>query len=163
MPVPPREFYAAVLDVRGFPAWAPGVRRVEVLMDAGEVGMLSEWEVSFLGFKRRVLSVLEAAEDPSYLRWTYDGSVEGWGECFIRAAGDGTIATFRTALEPTEPLLAALSRSAPAKDAAGTHLKRSLRRLGQLVAGDGAKVTVGPVSHAEPVRTPPTTGAKPLS
>jgi len=63
-PVAPEDFYEAVLDVRGFPAWAPGVRRVEVLSGEGGAGMVSEWEVSFLGFKRRVRSVLEEAEAP---------------------------------------------------------------------------------------------------
>src|SRR4028119_1283951 len=34
-PVAPEDFYEAVLDVRGFPAWAPGVRRVGVLSGEG--------------------------------------------------------------------------------------------------------------------------------
>jgi beta-phosphoglucomutase-like phosphatase (HAD superfamily) len=35
-PVPAERLYEAVLDVRGFPAWAPGVRRViELLLDRG--------------------------------------------------------------------------------------------------------------------------------
>ena len=41
-PVAPEDFFWAVLDVRGFPAWAPGVRRVEVLSGEGGAGMLSE-------------------------------------------------------------------------------------------------------------------------
>src|SRR4028118_305838 len=77
--VAPEDFYEAVLDVRGFPAWAPGVRRVGVLSGEGGAGMLSEWEVSFLGFGKTVRSVLEEAENPSRLRWTYGGPVEGWG------------------------------------------------------------------------------------
>ena len=57
-PVKPEDFYEAVLDVRGFPAWAPSVRRVGVLSGEGGAGMLSEWEVSFLGFRKTVSSVL---------------------------------------------------------------------------------------------------------
>ena len=57
-PVKPEDFYEAVLDVRGFPAWAPGVRRVGVLSGEGGAGMLSEWEVSFLGFRKTFSSVL---------------------------------------------------------------------------------------------------------
>ena len=45
-----------------------------------KIGMASEWEVSFLGFWRWVVSVLEEAVAPLNLRWSYDGPVEGWGE-----------------------------------------------------------------------------------
>src|SRR4028119_1633664 len=55
-PVAPEDFYEAVLDVRGFPAWAPSVRRVGGLSGEGRAGMLSEGEVSFLGFTTKVLS-----------------------------------------------------------------------------------------------------------
>jgi hypothetical protein len=144
-PVKPEDFYEAVLDVRGFPAWAPGVRRVEVLSGEGGAGMLSEWEVSFLGFRKTVHSVLLVAEGPSRLRWSYDGPVEGWGACSIEPVGEGALASFRTALAPADPLLASLARGAAARGAARTHLKRSLSRLGRLVAGDDARVMVGPV------------------
>lgn len=142
-PVAPEGFYEAVLDVRGFPAWAPGVRRVEVLSGEGGTGMLSEWEISFLGFETRVLSVLEEAEVPSRLRWTYDGPVKGWGEGSIERVGVGALASFGTALAPAEPFLASLARSNPARVAARTHLRRSLSRLGRLVAGDNVRVSVG--------------------
>ena len=144
-PVEPEDFYEAVLDVRGFPAWAPGVRRVGVLFGEGGAGMLSEWEVSFLGFTKKVYSELEEAESPSRLRWSYGGPVEGWGGCSIERVGEGTLASFRTALAPADPLLASLARGAAARGAATTHLKRSLSRLGRLVAGDDARVMVGPV------------------
>jgi hypothetical protein len=137
-PVAPEDFYEALLDVRGFPAWAPGVRRVEVLSGEGEPGMLSEWEVSFLGFKKKVLSVLEEAEAPYRLRWTYEGPLEGWGECSITAVGGGAVAAFGTALAPADPFLAALARGAAARDAARSQLRRSLSLLGRLVAGDEA-------------------------
>ncbi len=144
-PVALEDFYGAVLDVRGFPAWAPGVRRVEVLSGEGGAGMLSEWEVSLLGFSQRVLSVLEEAEAPFRLRWTYDGPVEGWGGCSIEPVGHGTLVSFRTALEPADPLLAHLARGAAAKNVGRSHMKRSLARLGRLVSGDDARVLVGPV------------------
>ena len=144
-PVAPEEFYEALLDVGGFPAWAPGVRRVEVVSGEGAAGMLSEWEVSLLGFKRRVLSALEDAETPSRLRWTYAGPVEGWGACSIEGSGDGAVAVFRTQLAPADPLLARLARGALATNAARGHLKRSLARLGRLVAGNEERVMVGPV------------------
>ena len=145
-PVSPEDFYRAVLDVRGFPAWAPGVRRVEVLSGEGEAGMVSRWEVSFLGFRRSVLSVLEDAEASSRLRWTYEeGPVEGWGECLLEGMVGGTVAAFRTEVAPSDPLLARLVRGAAARDAARDHLRRSLLRLGGLVSGEETRVRVGPV------------------
>lgn len=107
--------------------------------------MLSEWEVSFLGFRKRVLSVLEEADAPSRLRWTYEGAVEGWGECSIECVGDGALASFGTAPAPADPLLAHLARGSSARDATRSQLKRALFRLGRLVAGDDARVLVGPV------------------
>lgn len=145
-PVAPEDFYRAVLDVRRFPAWAPGVGRVEVLSGEGNPGMLSEWRVSFLGVRHSVTSVLEEAQIPTRLRWTYAGPILGWGECSMDALGDGTLADFRTALTPSDPLLARLARTDAAINAAHSHLKRSLQRLGYLVAEDKARVLVGPIT-----------------
>jgi hypothetical protein len=154
-PVTPEDFYEAVLDVRAFPAWAPGVRRVGVLSGEGGAGMLSEWQVSFLGFRKTVCSELEEAESPTRLRWSYGGPVEGWGGCSIEPVGEGTLASFRTALAPADPLLASLAGGAAARGAARTHLRRSLSRLGRLVAGDDARVLVGPVVELQQPRRHP--------
>ena len=89
--------------------------------------------------------MLLVAESPSRLRWSYGGPVEGWGGCSVEPVGEGTLASFRTALAPADPLLAYLARGAAARGAARTRLKRSLSRLGRLVAGDDARVMVGPV------------------
>ena len=145
--VPAWRLYEAVRDVRSFPRWAPGVRRVEVLEGPAGGGMLSEWEISFLGLKRRVWSVLEEDEPPAFLRWTYEGPLTGWGECVIKSSGDGTLAEFRTALSPVDPRLQRLMRSAFVRDAAFGHLKRSLARLGGLVAGGSGRVVVGPPTN----------------
>ncbi len=139
--------YEAVCDVRSFPAWAPGVRRVEVVEGSGEPGMLSEWEVSFLGLRRKFRSVLEDAEPPEFLRWTYKGPVAGWGECSLEDRGEWTLAEFRTLLSPSEPSLERLVRSASARRAATTHLKRSPARLGRFVAGE-RRVVVGPLEDS---------------
>ncbi len=145
-PVPADALYEALLDVRGFPDWAPGVRRVEILKGAGASGMISEWEVSLLGTRRRVLSVLEEAEPCELLRWTYEGPISGYGECVLRDRGDGVLAEFRTGLRPEERFLRQIMRSSPARSAARAHLKRCLARLGQKVCGDGGKVLVGPLT-----------------
>ncbi len=62
-----------------------------------------------------------------------------------RGLGDGAVAVFRTQLAPADPLLARLARGALATNAARGHLKRSLARLGRLVAGNEERVMVGPV------------------
>ena len=146
MTVPAGALYEALLDVRGFPDWAPGVRRVEVLEGAGAPGMVSEWEVSVLGARRRVLSVLEEAEPHGLLRWTYEGPVSGYGECVLRDRGDGALAEFRTELRPEEGFLRQIMRSSPARSAARAHLKRCLVRLGHKVCEDGGRVLVGPLA-----------------
>jgi uncharacterized protein YndB with AHSA1/START domain len=143
VPVPPEKLYEAVLDVSSFPRWAPGVRRVEVLEGAGEPGMVSEWEVSVLGLKRKIRSVLEEAESPGFLCWTYDGLIHGWGQCAIKDWGEGALAEFRTELRPAEPLLEKLIWMPAARSAASGHLKRCLTRLGRVVSGDGSRVRVG--------------------
>ncbi len=149
---PPEKFYEAVRDVRGFPGWAPGVRRVEVFENPGEPGMVSGWEVSFLGFRRIVSSVLEEAEKPGFLRWSYEGPITGWGECRLWPQGNGTLAEFRTELIPEEPLLEGLMTTAPARSAAQGQLKRSLARLGELVCGDCGMVRVGPLADLTQVQ-----------
>lgn len=147
-PASPREVFEVVRDVGSFPEWAAGVRRVEVLERPGEPGMLSEWEVSLLGIRKRVFSVLEEIESPGYLRWSYDGPVTGWGECVIEEWAAGTLVEFRTGLAPADPRLKGLMRSPLAKNAASGQLRRSLVRLGRRVSGDEGRVRVGPLLHA---------------
>ena len=144
MPSPAKDLYEAVLDVRSFPRWAPGVRHVEVLARAGEPGMVSMWEVSVFGLKKKILSILEEAESSTCLRWTYDGPVRGWGQCSIKDWSDGALAEFRTELHPTEPILRKVMQMPATKSATSSYLRRCLVRLGRAVSGDGARVRVGP-------------------
>ena len=143
--VPAQRLYEAVRDVRGFPRWAPGVRHVEVIRGLGEQGMLSEWEVSLLGLRKKIWSVLEEAVPQTFLRWSYDGPITGWGECELRSSSGGwTLAGFRTELELQDAWLRSLVHSAPVREAAQGHLRRSLARLGGLVTDDGDRFVVGP-------------------
>lgn len=144
-----QDLYEVLLDVRSFPGWAPGVRRVEILARPGEPGMISEWEISAFGLKRKILSVLEEAEPPALLHWTYDGLIQGWGRCDMRDRADGAFAEFRTELYPTEPILGKLMRMPAARSATSGHLKRCLARLGRVVSEDGALVRVGPPESLE--------------
>lgn len=144
MPAPARELYETVLDVQGFPSWAPGVRHVEVLRGPVGPGMVSEWEVCILGVSRRICSVLVEAEDPKLLRWTYEGPIYGYGECAIEDLGHGALAEFKTELRPVEPTLQRLVQTSVGRGAARVHLKRCLARLGLIVSGNGDTVKVGP-------------------
>jgi ribosome-associated toxin RatA of RatAB toxin-antitoxin module len=148
VPVPARELYEMVLEVRSFPDWAPGVRRVELVEGPLGPGMVSEWEVSVLGLRWRISSTLVEAEAPRLLRWTYEGPIRGWGVCAIKDRGDGTLAEFRTELRAAEPILEKLTGSLPARNAAHTHLKRCLARLGRAVSENGGGVRVGPLAAA---------------
>lgn len=144
VPSPARKLYDVVLDVRNFPNWAPGVRSVEVLKGPVGPGMVSEWEVSVLGLRRRISSVLVEAEDPKFLCWTYEGAISGYGECVIQNLGHGSLAEFKTQLSLAEPVLQGLARTFLARNAAHIHLKRCLARLGQIISEDGDAVRVGP-------------------
>jgi hypothetical protein len=119
---------------------------VEILTGPLGSGMVSEWEISVLGARRKVSSVLEEAEPHELLRWTYEGPVSGYGECVLRDRGDGVLAQFRTELRPEDPFLRKVMLSSPMRSAARTHLKRCLARLGQIVCGDGGAVRVGPLA-----------------
>ena len=145
VPVRARDLYEAVLGVRGFPEWAPGVRSVEIVEGPIGPGMVSEWEVSFLGLWRSVSSVLVEADDPRFLRWTYEGAISGYGECSIRDLGNVALSEFRTEIHPTEPALEKLMWSLPFRNAAYGQLKRCLARLGQAVSGGTEGVRTGPL------------------
>lgn len=135
---------AEVLDVRGFPRWAPGVRRVEVLEKAGAPGMVSEWEVSVLGMSRKVVSVLEVV-GPDWLRWTYENTILGWGECVLRDRGAGTLAEFTTGFRAADPRVSRLMETRIARNTAEHYLREALRRLGTTASGGRGGVRVGPL------------------
>lgn len=146
VPAPATRLYETLLDVRSFPGWVPVVRRVRVLEGPPGPGMVSEWEVSLLGIRKKVLSVLETAENSTRLRWTYEGPVLGWGECVLQDRGDSTLASFSTELRVAEPVLERLVRRLPVQNLASNQLRRSLAGLGRMVCGEAGcdRVLVGP-------------------
>ena len=146
VPVPATLLYEALLDVGSFPRWAPAVRRVEVLEGGPGAGMISEWELSVLGIRKRVRSLLETADPSRRLRWTYEGAVHGWGGCVLRERGDGTVADFSTELRVAEPALTRLISRLPVRGLATSQLKRSLAGLGRMVCDEheAGRVLVGP-------------------
>ncbi len=147
VPAPAARLYEALLDVGSFPRWVPVVRRVEVLEGPPGPGMVSEWEVSLLGIRKKVLSVLETAENSTLLRWSYGGPVLGWGECVLQDRGGGTLASFSTELRVAEPVLEKLTRRLPVYSLATSQLRRSLAHLGQMVCDEAGsnQVLVGPL------------------
>ncbi|TCJ18083.1 SRPBCC family protein [Rubrobacter taiwanensis] len=151
VPTAPERVYAAVLDAQRFPEWAAGVRGVEILRQSeppNSPGMVSEWEVSVLGVRRRVVSVLEETEAPRHLRWSYVSVLDGWGECRIRPNGSGTLVEFATEFRVCEPHVERLLRSPISENVMRHYLQRSLLRLGEISLPDGQGrdgVRVGPL------------------
>ncbi|MGF1470833.1 MAG: SRPBCC family protein [Rubrobacteraceae bacterium] len=147
VPAPATRLYETLLDVRNFPAWTPAVRRVNVVEGPPGPGMVSEWEVSLLGIRKRILSVLEIAENSGLLRWSYEGPVDGWGACELYPREDGTLARFATELRVAEPVLGRLLQRLPVHSLATSQLKRSLLGLGRMVCGEEARgrILVGPL------------------
>ena len=167
VPAPASQLYEILLDVRSFPRWVPAVRRVEILEGPIGPGMVSEWEVLALGIRKRVRSVLEAAEDDEFLRWSHEGPVRGWGECRLRERGNGTLARFITGIHVAEPLLRRLACRPSVHSLANSQLKRSLAGLGKFVCGPdaGDRVLVGvpggPESGVLPAKIKGGAGAPP--
>lgn len=144
-PVSAEEVFEVVRDVRGFPVWAPGVRRVEVFGDELESGTVSEWEVSVLGITKTVSSVLEVCDAPGLLRWEYTSPLRGWGRCAVRPGAGGTVAEFSTEILVEDPRLRRLARRLPVYGIAGSYMRRALQGLGQTVCGEDATFFVGPL------------------
>ena len=86
---------AALLDVRRFPEWALGLRRVRVLADAkGETetsevrtGAALEFTLSAAGLTHRVVGTITVVEAPRRLEWRYAEGATGSGGWLIEEAG----------------------------------------------------------------------------
>ncbi len=95
----PRErIFAALLDVRRFPEWALGLRRVRVLADAAsetetsEVrpGAALEFTLSAAGLTHRVVGTITVVEAPHRLEWHYTDGATGSGGWLLEDAGPST-------------------------------------------------------------------------
>jgi uncharacterized protein YndB with AHSA1/START domain len=90
--------FAALLDVRRFPEWALGLRRVRVLntekvAETSEVcpGVGLEFTLSAAGLTHRVVGTVTAVEPPQRLEWRYTEGAEGSGGWLLEDAGPGTV------------------------------------------------------------------------
>ncbi len=90
--------FAALLDVRRFPEWALGLRRVRVLnaervAETSEVrpGVALEFTLSAAGLTHRVVGTVTAVEPPQRLEWRYTEGAVGRGGWLLEDAGPGTV------------------------------------------------------------------------
>jgi uncharacterized protein YndB with AHSA1/START domain len=90
--------FAALLDVRRFPEWALGLRRVRVLntergAETSEVrpGVALEFTLSAAGLTHRVVGTVTAVEPPQRLEWRYTEGAAGSGGWLLEDAGPGTV------------------------------------------------------------------------
>jgi uncharacterized membrane protein len=92
---PSRErLFAALLDVRRFPEWALGLRRVRVLdaasrKETSEVrpGVALEFTLSAAGLTHRVVGTVTVLEPPHRLEWRYVEGATGSGGWLLEEAG----------------------------------------------------------------------------
>ena len=96
----PRErIFTALLDVRRFPEWALGLRRVRVLVDATggtetskvRPGAALEFTLSAAGLTHRVVGTVMALEPPHRLEWHYVEGATGSGGWLLEDAGPSTV------------------------------------------------------------------------
>ena len=94
---PRGRIFAALLDVRRFPEWAVGLRRVRALDAAGKQaaevrpGVALEFTLSAAGLTHRVVGTVTAVEPPQRLEWRYIEGAVGSGGWLLEDAGPGTV------------------------------------------------------------------------
>jgi uncharacterized membrane protein len=78
--------FTALLDVRRFPEWASGLRRVRVLETAGAAetsevcpGVALEFTLSAAGLTHHVVGTVTVVEPPHRLEWRYTEGATGSG------------------------------------------------------------------------------------
>jgi uncharacterized protein YndB with AHSA1/START domain len=94
---PQEKIFAALLDVRRFPEWAVGLRRVRVFdaasgTETSEVcpGAALEFTLSAAGLTHRVVGTVTVVEPPHRLEWRYTEGATGCGGWLLEDAGPGT-------------------------------------------------------------------------
>ena len=96
---PQERIFAALLDLRQFPEWALGLRRVRVLVDAAsgvetpEVrpGAALEFTLSAAGLTHRVVGTVTTVESPHRLEWRYAEGATGSGGWLLEDAGQDKV------------------------------------------------------------------------
>ena len=91
--------FAALLNVRRFPEWALGLRRVRLLeavtseTETSEVrpGAALEFTLSAAGLTHRVVGTVTTVESPHRLEWRYAEGATGSGGWFLEDAGQDKV------------------------------------------------------------------------
>lgn len=91
------EIFAAFLDVRSFPEWGSGLRRVRIVDENGtetaEVrpGVSLQFSLSAAGMSHRVTSAVETVEPPRLLEWRYAEGAIGSGGWLVEEEGPNAV------------------------------------------------------------------------
>jgi uncharacterized protein YndB with AHSA1/START domain len=90
--------FTALLDVRQFPEWARGLRRVRVLNTVGAAetsevrpGAALEFTLSAAGLTHRVVGTVTVVEPPHRLEWRYTEGATGSGGWLLEDVGPDTV------------------------------------------------------------------------
>jgi uncharacterized protein YndB with AHSA1/START domain len=93
----PDRVFAALLEVRGFPKWAVGLRGARALdargRETGEIqpGTTLEFVLSAAGLTHTVASEITAVHPPHLLEWRYTTGATGTGGWYVEEAGTDTV------------------------------------------------------------------------
>lgn len=102
---PPSRVWVAIVDTASWPRWWPSVRRVDLLRMGDETGVGTVNRYEFRGrlpytlaFEVRTTTV----DPPRALDGVASGELRGIGQWRLAPEGDGTVVTYRWAVETTQ-------------------------------------------------------------
>jgi uncharacterized protein YndB with AHSA1/START domain len=142
---PQERIFAALLDVRRFPEWALGLRRVRVLVDATSgtetsevrLGTALEFTLSAVGLTHRVVGTVTAVEPPHRLEWRYAEGATGSGGWLLEGAQPGTVRlTLSTDYRITPAWLDGIAHRPFFRGLVEDLLRRSIRRFERYLGGE---------------------------
>lgn len=136
--ISPEQAFTALLDVRGFPRWAVGLRGARALDErGGETGEIKpgttlEFVLSAAGLTHTVSSEITAVDPPHVLEWRYTNGATGFGGWYVERAGTETVKmTLATDYQVKPAWLNALAHRPFFRSLTEDLLRRSIRRFEQ--------------------------------
>lgn len=130
--------FAALLDVRGFPRWAVGLRGARALDARGretggiQPGTTLEFVLSAAGLTHTVSGEITAVNPPHLLEWRYAKGATGTGGWYVEETGTDTIKmTLATDYQVKPAWLNALAHRPFFRGLTEDLLRRSIRRFEQ--------------------------------
>ena len=87
------QVFAALLDVRSFPEWGYGLRKVKLLHGATELrpGAAMEFVLSAGGLVHHVVSTIDEIEEARRIAWRYTSGASGTGGWILEDSGSDTV------------------------------------------------------------------------